>query len=200
MKPVDLAYYVVDKCHDVTALKLQKLMYYLKVWGVVSQNDVVDGNFEKWKFGPVNAEVYNVFKKYGSGTIPKSLIFKKKTSQDKKPFIDFVLDCYDPFDALTLSSMTHGEDPWQQTSYNQVITEKSIVEYYSKQPFAKNFPFDPANPFYPVQTNMYHAFIMDMSKEDAEKLTTYPSYKVYKEQVKEAKKQSSDLLSKLAQQ
>lgn len=200
MKPVDLAYYVIDKCRDVTPLKLQKLMYYLKVWGVVSQDDVIDGDFEKWRFGPVNAEVYNEFKKYGSGAIPKSLLFKKKTPEDKKPFIDFVLECYDPFDALTLSSMTHAEDPWQETPYEQVISEKSIKQYYSTLPFAKNFPYFPNKPFYPVQTNMYHAFIMDMSKDEAAKLTVYPSFAFYKEQVKEAQKQSSALLSKLAQQ
>jgi uncharacterized phage-associated protein len=200
MKPVDLAYYVVDKCHDVTPLKLQKLMFYLKVWGVVSGDDIVDGNFEKWKFGPVNAEVYNAFKKYESKTIAKNLLFKHKAPAEKKPFIDFVLECYDPFDALTLSSMTHAEDPWQQTGYNQVITEESIKKYYSKLPFAKNFPYNPDTAFYPVQTNMYHAFIMDMSKDEAEKLTVYPSFKVYKEQVKEAQKQTSGLLSQLAKQ
>lgn len=200
MNPVNLSYYVIEHCKGTTPMKLQKLLYYLKVWGIVSGKDIVDGDFVKWKFGPVNKDVYYEFKKYASSQIPPQGLPKVDLSLADKEFVDFVLECYGPYNALTLSSMTHLEGPWQQTGPDKTISEKAIKSYYSSLPFAKNFPVDPAKPFYPVQTNMYHAFILDMVKHEAEKSVVYPSFADYKKQVAEAKQQSMALLEKLGKQ
>lgn len=198
MKPVDLAYYITNHFENITHLKLQKLLYYLKVWGIVSAEELVEGDFVKWQYGPVNKEVYDAFKSYGNKVIPQNLSPDPTFTTNQKKFFDFVLKCYVPFDALTLSSMSHAEDPWSITKPQNVISEQSIKKYYSKLLFAKNFPVDPAKPFYPVQTNFYHSYILDMPKSEAEKYTAYPSYEAYKQQIEEAKKQSQNIFSNLA--
>ena len=92
--------------------------------------------------------------------------------------INFILDCYSPFDAITLSAMTHKEDPWLETKEGCVISKKKIYDYFSKLKFSKNFPFDPQKPFYPVESNLHYAYIFDMDKEKIE--MSYPSFNEYK--------------------
>lgn len=200
MKTIDLAYYITNHFENITHLKLQKLLYYLKVWGIVSGEELVEGDFVKWQYGPVNKEVYDAFKNYGNTVIPKNLGSDPAFTTNQKKFTDFVLECYTPFGALTLSSMSHAETPWSITKPQNVISEQSMKKYYSELLFAKNFPLGSSKPFYPVQTNMYHSYVLDMSEEEAKKYTVYPSFEIYKQQVAEAQQQSAKILSKLVQQ
>ncbi|HLA69272.1 MAG TPA: type II toxin-antitoxin system antitoxin SocA domain-containing protein [Bacteroidota bacterium] len=188
MDAVKLSHYIVSKYENVSAMKLQKLLYYVKVWGVVSGEDLLDASFQKWNYGPVNYEVYQLFKKYANSYIPKQVAKKVTLPKEQKKTIKFVLDCYSPYDAVTLSAMTHADDPWKQAAINQAISNGAIQHYYSKLPFAKNFPFDPEKPFYPVQTDLHYAYIFDMSEKDAKSLSSYPSFKTYKKQLQKAKK------------
>lgn len=160
-------------------MKLQKLLYYVKVWGLVGKQTLVSQPFEKWQYGPVNPEVYQKFKHYGSGTISCSDPLHPEPPPGEKKTIDFILECYAPFDAVTLSSMTHQDLPWKKTPINQIISEELILDYYSKLPFAKNFPFDETKPFYPVETDFHYAFIFDMDEKSVETLH-YPSFTQYK--------------------
>jgi hypothetical protein len=129
--------------------------------------------------------------------ISKSIAPQVSLPQDIKHTINFVLDCYAVYDAITLSAMTHQEKPWKKTSMNSVISESKILKYYSKQPFAKNFPFDPHQPFYPLQTNMHYAYIFDMDKEEAASVSEYPSYIAYKKYQLYAKNGLSKVLKEL---
>ena len=114
MKPIELAYYILQNHDNITPLKLQKLLYYCKVWGVVSGENLVDGEFKKWQYGPVNEEVYKEFKKYGDSAIPKHITELTTAPSTQKEIIDLILYSYKPYDAITLSAMTHHEDPWKK--------------------------------------------------------------------------------------
>ncbi len=94
--------------------------------------------------------------------------------------------------------MTHQEKPWQKTKANAVITEQKILGYYSKQPFAKNFPFDPQKPFYPLQTDMQSAYIFDMGSKEAKEALMYSSYEEYQKYQLKAKKSISKIFNALA--
>jgi uncharacterized phage-associated protein len=179
MKILNLAYYIINKVEGVDPLKLQKLLYYTKVWGLVSGTPVIHEPFEKWGYGPVNPEVYKKFKQYSNGVIPKAHVPDVKVPKKEKELIDFILECYSPFDAVTLSAMTHQDIPWQTTPKNQEISDSSILKYYSKLPFAKNFPVDENKPFYPVETDFHYSFIFDMDNKTAKSLF-FPSFKEYK--------------------
>lgn len=69
MKITHAAYYIIENYHSIqggiTPLKLQKLLYYLKVWGIVSGKELLEsGQFKAWKNGPVNSYVYHQYNMY----------------------------------------------------------------------------------------------------------------------------------------
>ncbi len=176
-----IADYVVDNYSDypggITPMKLQKLLYYLKAWGIVAEVPVVSESFKKWKYGPVNHEIYVKYQLYGAQPIAKNVV--PVTLFESKEFVDFVLQSYVPYSALTLSALTHEEMPWQQTEINDVINDELIKSYYKSLHFAKNFPLKPGAPYYPVLTDMYFSFIMDMDQTKV-KPPVYPSFEYYK--------------------
>lgn len=192
MKTLYTAQYVVNTFSNwrggVTPLKLQKLLYYIKAWGIVADENLFPGDFRKWMYGPVNKNVYNNYREYGRNPIPYIPLAKDHEPKDKeKELIDFIGTCYAPFNPLTLSAMTHKEDPWRLTEKDHIIPPQLLLKYYSKQSFAKNFPFDAdGKPFYPVQSDLDCSFTMDMSKRDAKRITVYESYNTYLEHLKRA--------------
>ena len=170
----------------ITPLKLQKLLYYIKSWSLVADQPLIEEPFEKWAYGPVNPLVYDYFKSFGSQPLqPGATSYQPSASE--KELLDFIATCYAQYNALTLSAMTHREDPWQKTKKDQVISESLIKSYYNTLPFANNFPFDPDNAFYPILSDARASFTLDMSKEEADELTVYPSYRDYLEHLEKAR-------------
>ena len=175
--------YHEGKPYSVTPLKLQKLLYYLKAWGLVSGDLNIPDEFKKWNYGPVNTTVYYHYKDYHNLPIPPSKNVKLGFSDLEHKFIDFILDCYSSLNAISLSTMTHSEDPWINTSQDATISEKKMKAYYSGLAFAKNFPIDLHNkPFYPVLTLLDYSFTTDMKSGKTEDIMVYPSFTEYKKQ------------------
>ncbi len=191
MDIIALSQYVVrqfsqQSCGDITPMKLQKLLYYIKVWTLVARQDLVRADFEHWEYGPVNREVYNFYKQYQSLAIDPSQIEDVAINKSEKDLVDFIVENYIGFDAFTLSAMTHTEEPWKQTQSNNVILDELIKSYYCQQSFAKNFqPFDLfGNSFYPLDN---YSFVIDMTEKDAKEITKYPTYESYKQALRDAK-------------
>jgi len=186
-----LAYYILENYASVeggiTPLKLQKLLYYTKAWGLVSGGLNVVGQFKAWKNGPVNGDIYHEFKEYGDQPIPKHEA--GPVSSNKKELIDFVLESYAHFDAITLSSMTHQEDPWKEAAQNEVISDQAIKGFYSQQPFANNFPISEDKPYYPVYTDFMHSFTFDFEEGDKAKEIVFDSFEEYKQMMKDSKEE-----------
>jgi uncharacterized phage-associated protein len=198
MKISHLAYYIIEQYSSidegVTPLKLQKLLYYCKVWGIVSGELSLSGQFTAWKNGPVNGYIYNKYKEYGDEPIS----FKQEAypiPSSTKTFIDFVLESYIHFDALTLSAMTHQEEPWKETPKNEVIDKQLIKQYYSQQPFAKNFPLEEGSNYYPVYSDFMYSFIFDFNKGDEAKEVVFDSFDEYKEMMAESSQELKRVLS-----
>ncbi len=178
----------------ITPMKLQKLLFYVKAWTLVAGDQLIIEDFEHWDYGPVNRDIYNTYKGYGRQKIEIDQPENLNITSTEKEIIDFIVENYIEFDAITLSEMTHTEEPWKKTSTNEVISNESIKSYYSKQRFAKNFQnsFDlENNPFYPLTD---YSFEMDMSKKDAEEIAQYSSYKDYKELVEQAEHDFEELM------
>ncbi len=177
--------------HQITPMKLQKLLYYVKAWSLVAEIPVFPDSFYKWEYGPVNKSIYASYKKFGKSLIPKPESFVPLPEKIKL-FVDFVVENYVDLDAFTLSQLTHSELPWKQTEKNQIISEALIKSYYSKLPFAKNFPFDPNKPFFPIITSMDYAFILDFNTKDFDLKNGYLHYQSYYEY----KKQKNRIIKK----
>jgi len=194
----ELPYYILQHHPDskITPLKLQKLLYYVKVWGIVAGTELYEGEFQKWTHGPVNPDVYHQYRSFAQEPIvvqPNGI--QADVSGQEKELIDFIVAAYLPFSAISLSALTHKEAPWQNTPLNSVIGHDAILEYYSRQPFAKNFnPFDLANnPYYPVQSNSWYAYVLDMTPDDVERHTQFSSFQAYQTQLKQAQAETDGL-------
>jgi len=172
----------------ITPMKLQKLAYYVKVWTLVANKHVIEADFKKWDYGPVNLDIYHHYKSFGGSSIPPELTNKPNVTKQQKNFFLFILDNYINFSAFALSAMTHNEDPWFKTPKDNIISDQSIIDYYSKQPFAKNFQnTDPKKgPYHLLQSDAWHAFTLDMDPGEAETFESYPSYDQFLKQAKEA--------------
>ncbi|MEX0685432.1 MAG: type II toxin-antitoxin system antitoxin SocA domain-containing protein [Balneolales bacterium] len=188
-----LAAYILNKYpNEITPMKLQKLLYYVKVWTVVAGIKVLDPNhkFHAWKHGPVNPSIYQEYKSYKKYPIDKTPQYKSPNSEELE-IIDFILDSYSFYNAITLSKATHAEDPWlNKKDYNGVITDADIIEYYSKESFAKNFPIGGGSGYYPPNTIAHYAYVFDMDKDDLASEIIFDSIDEYKDVFTQAKEQS----------
>ncbi|MBU0560920.1 MAG: DUF4065 domain-containing protein [Bacteroidetes bacterium] len=184
MKALPLSEYIILHFNEVSSegispLKLQKILYYVYVWGIVSKKKVLSDTFLKWKYGPVNQDVYNAYKSFGNSKIANvSSIASYSLSNDDEKFVNFVVSNYVKFSALSLSAMTHQDKPWQDTELNEPISESAIKSFYSKLKFAKNFPIDEDKPFFPVETDLHYSFILDFVSSSSFPIV-YKSYKEY---------------------
>ncbi len=198
MKISHLAYYIIEQYASIeggiTPLKLQKLLYYSKVWGLVSGKFSVDAQFKAWKNGPVNGYIYGEYKKHGNEPIPVENE-AGPISVKKKKTIDFILESYVPFDAVTLSAMTHEEQPWQETFDNEVISDTLIKQYYSQQSFANNFPLEEGSLYYPVYSDFMYSFIFDFQEDDVAKEIVFDSFDEYKQMMAQSKQELNNLFS-----
>lgn len=193
----DTADYILSnyssKDYHVTHLKLQKLLYYLKVWGLVSNQFEIDGSFKKWKYGPVNEKIYQDFKEYGSDIIPtKVTIEETNIPLSVYEILNFIIKSHIHFSAFTLSDMTHLEYPWVHTKLNQTISDDLIKKYYSSKPFAKNFD-DNFKGYIPIATNASSSYLFDFQSDKMSSVV----FNTIDEYLKSFKEQNEFVIDKL---
>lgn len=184
---------------DITPMKLQKLAYYTKVWTLVAGKPVVNADFQRWEFGPVNLEIYHMYKEFGGGVISSTPVVKPKMPEPQEVLCTFILDNYVNYSAFALSSMTHNEDPWAKTAKNAIICDSLIVDYYSKLPFAKNFQKASYHKgsFHLLQDNAWHSFTLDMTPDEATAFESYPSFNEYVEQSQKAENEFQEFFKEI---
>jgi uncharacterized phage-associated protein len=201
MNIIDLSRYVVNQFSaqspaGITPMKLQKILYYIKVWTLVAKKELVQADFLHWSYGPVNKQVYEYYRQYVGNVISPNEREQLNINEVEKDLIDFIVENYITFDAFTLSKMTHTEDPWKKTLNNDVISDKLIITYYAAQRFAQNFnPFTLSrNSFYPLEN---YSFVSDMKAKDVQEITKYPSYDSYKNTLYKAEQEFEQKWSNL---
>ncbi|WP_267434076.1 type II toxin-antitoxin system antitoxin SocA domain-containing protein [Sphingomonas sp. GM_Shp_1] len=134
----DVAAYILEKTKVLTAMKLQKLVYYAQAWSLVwDEKPLFENRIEAWANGPVTPDLY--FAHQGEFTItsePRGN--SSKLTNDERDTVDAVLRDYGNKSATWLSALTHEEDPWinaregvpdGQRSSRQ-ITNAAMAEYY----------------------------------------------------------------------
>ena len=187
---------------SITPMKLQKLLYYVKAWGLLEDQDLAPGAFEKWPYGPVNRDVYHAFKEFGAAPVQPKLLPPAFEPQGRaRVLVDFIATSYVSFSALALSAMTHREPPWKEAALNAVITEEAMRAFYgARHPFRRNFPFSPEQPYTAVPSDASAAFTLDMSRADAARVKTYPTYQAYLahlERLRQYDPSANDVLNRL---
>lgn len=138
----DVAQYILQRQRSMTAMKLQKLVYYCQAWSLVwDDKPLFDETIEAWASGPVVRELYDAHR--GMFEVNSSS-FQKGNPDNLTPIqketVDAVLDFYGEQSAQWLSDLTHLEEPWKSVrqgfeegeSCQNEITLASMCEYYSE--------------------------------------------------------------------
>jgi uncharacterized phage-associated protein len=136
----DVAAYILNKQGSMSAIKLEKLVYYSQAWSLVWDGSPLFRNrIEAWANGPVVPALYAMHRKQfelsrkSVGGNPGVL------SAEQKETIDAVLLYYGDKSPLWLSDLTHSEDPWKNARKglkpgdrgNAEITHAAMANYYS---------------------------------------------------------------------
>ncbi len=135
----DVAQYILQRKGPMTAMKLQKLVYYCQAWSLVwDEKPIFKERIEAWASGPVVRELYEEHKgMFLVSDLEKGSI--DNLNLEQRETIDAILQAYGDKPAQWLSDLTHMEKPWNdaregipigQNCENE-ITLASMVEYYS---------------------------------------------------------------------
>lgn len=145
----DVARYIIEQYYssekvtiELTAMKLQKLVYYSQSWTLAwDEKPLFDEEFEAWANGPVCRELYDRHK--GLFVIKESSLMESGNSsnltKEQKQNIDIVLGAYGNKAPQWLSDLTHQEFPWRNARGNtpvgepsqNIITKESMQQFYS---------------------------------------------------------------------
>lgn len=137
----DVAKYITERTGEVSAMKLQKLMYYAQAWNLVWEEEPLFPNdFQAWANGPVLPTLYNRHR--GMFKVDAALFRDAdggKLTDSERDNVDKVLTFYGDKTAQWLSNLTHQEDPWRVArgelpagaSSEAIIPQAAIHEYYS---------------------------------------------------------------------
>lgn len=137
----DVAKCILEKKGPMTAMKLQKLVYYCQAWALVwDEEPLFQEKIEAWANGPVVRDLYCAHR--GMFVVDKSSIARGNSSllnQSQMETVEGVLDFYGDKTAQWLSDQTHCEGPWKDARTgladnergDSEITLASLHEYYS---------------------------------------------------------------------
>ncbi len=133
----DVAAYILKKQGTMTAMKLQKLLYYCQAWSLVwDDKPIFRARIEAWANGPVVPSVYarhrGKFELSDWEGNPGAL------TQSERETVDAILGYYGNRSSLVLSQLTHNERPWLEARRGlapgdrgkQEITHSAMAEYY----------------------------------------------------------------------
>jgi uncharacterized phage-associated protein len=135
----DVAAYILERKGEMSAMKLQKLVYYAQAWNLAWLRTPLFGErVEAWAKGPVVRELYARHRGYYSvGHWPFGS--SAALTAEQQDTVDRVLSFYGDKDAAWLSDLTHAERPWKEAREGLPegerghfeITPESMMNYYA---------------------------------------------------------------------
>jgi uncharacterized phage-associated protein len=138
----DVATYILEKKGEMTAWKLQKLVYYSQAWSLVwDLRPIFPERIEAWANGPVSPDLY----KFVAGQfMVKSIPAGKADALDAlaRETVDAVLDFYGDMHPQELADLSHTENPWRDARGDlpagapceTEITHAAMAGYYEALP------------------------------------------------------------------
>lgn len=138
----DIASYILKKLGRMTAMKLQKLVYYCQAWSLVwDEKPLFRDRIEAWVNGPVVPNLYAAHRgMFDVKTWPKG--DSDNLTAVQRETVDAVLAFYGDKSSQWLSELTHFEQPWKEARRGLAptdrggneITHAAMAEYYSSLP------------------------------------------------------------------
>ena len=141
-RAVDVAAYILKKRGRMSAMKLQKLVYYSQAWHATWEGrPLFAARIEAWANGPVCPDLYRRHR--GHFEVTAKLFTDdggncRRLNADEIESIDVVLSEYGDQSAQYLSDLTHREAPWRDARAGlapherstRPISLESMTEYY----------------------------------------------------------------------
>ena len=134
----DVAAYILRKWNgQMTAMKLQKLVYYSQAWALVwDEEPIFPEKIEAWANGPVVYELYD--KHRGLFKVSEWDGDPSQIGEDHKETIKLIIGFYGKMSSQELSNLTHQEAPWRDARKglgpgergSREITHAAMAEYY----------------------------------------------------------------------
>jgi uncharacterized phage-associated protein len=135
----DVAACLLKKHGPMTAMKLQRLVYYSQAWALVwDDQPLFAERIEAWANGPVCVALYDAHR--GQFDIRLEDIAGDPAVLDEAEIetLDSVLDYYGGKSSQWLSELTHAEPPWKDARKgldpgdrsDKEITAAAMAEYY----------------------------------------------------------------------
>lgn len=138
----DVAAHILREHGPLSAMKLQKLVYYAQAWSLVwDDRPLFPEAIEAWANGPVVRELYDQHRgQFEVRDWPRGDPGALDT--DARATVRAVLDYYGPRSAQWLSDLTHAERPWKEARRgipdgergSTAISLERMMEYYSTIP------------------------------------------------------------------
>jgi uncharacterized phage-associated protein len=137
----DVATAVIERLGPMTAMKLEKLVYYCQCWHLARyESPLFDEPIEAWRQGPVVPALYQIHKRrYSIDSWPRGN--PADLNSQERSSVAWVAENYGSFSAIQLSRMTHHELPWRVARGGIPDNERStaeisreiITDYYARQ-------------------------------------------------------------------
>lgn len=138
----DIAKYIIWKHREneitITNLCLQKLLYYVQGYFLKTlDKPAFCEDISHWAYGPVVVDVYYEYCAYGSTQLPcpddveYDRIERLIDTSDRR-VIDRVLKATNKLLVSALIDLTHGETPWKETKNKEIISIRSIKNYFEE--------------------------------------------------------------------
>lgn len=110
----DVAAYILEQKGSMSAMKLQKLVYYSQAWHLVwEERPLFSERIEAWANGPVAPELYAKHRRMFTVSDWKQWGNPDALDAGEKSSVENVLSFYGSRPAHELSELTHREDPWR---------------------------------------------------------------------------------------
>lgn len=136
----DVAAYILSKTDQMTAMKLQKLVYYSQAWHLAWTGEALfTEEIQAWANGPV---VYDLYAEHrGKYWVASSDVTQGSASSlgaNQTATVDSILEAYGDMTGAQLSKLTHAETPWQEARgglpdgrpSSSPISPSKLKEYY----------------------------------------------------------------------
>jgi uncharacterized phage-associated protein len=140
-RAIDVAKYILHQVGGMTAMKLQKLVYYSQAWSLVwDEEPLFNEEIQAWAYGPVVPDLYQCHRgKFKVTEEDFSTGHTDNLTSNQKDSIDNVLSILKDKSGQWLSELTHMESPWINARNgldtiergNNVISLSDMHEYYS---------------------------------------------------------------------
>jgi uncharacterized phage-associated protein len=135
----DVAAYILDRQGPMTAMKLQKLVYYCQAWSLVwDERPLFHERVGAWANGPVVVDLYQAHRgrySLAAGDVGGD---PSRLTADELDTVVAVLDAYGQMTAHQLSKLSHSEPPWRDARVGmgrfqrggREITHAAMAEYF----------------------------------------------------------------------